>query len=436
MSVFLSIKNALKSSDFLYKLGFTLFILFVYRIGMHIPIPGINLVLLKDYMQNSGSLAGSIFSFIDIFSGGSLSTCALFALGISPAISASILMQFFGFSIPYLEMLNKEGEYGKAIIGRYTRKLSLVISIIQGLGYAFYLESFTAENIVFAPGLKFKLFFTVCIVAGSMFVMWLGDQIKVMGIGNGSSMIIFAGIVAKFPDYFRKTMIAISSKSLTPLIGIIILMMFCFLIAAIVFLEKGERKLSVFYAKRIIENKIFGGQNSFIPFKINTVGIIPIIFATSMLSIPKFIFGILSKISLFSWLSTLLLETNFLYNFLLFAFIIFFTYIYTALAFNPDDLANNLQQSGGFLQSIRPGKSTANYFSYILVRIGFIGALYLGILAILPNMITVFIPSMPFHLSGTSMLIVVGVALDFITQIRTYIIEHKYDTFLPNHKKY
>jgi preprotein translocase subunit SecY len=434
MSVFLYIKNVLKSNDFLYKLGFTLFILFVYRIGMHIPIPGINLVLLKDYMQNSGSLASSIFSFIDIFSGGSLSTCALFALGISPAISASIIMQFLGFSVPYLEMLNKEGEYGKAIIGRYTRKLSLAISVVQALGYAFYLESFAADNIVFAPGLKFKLFFTICMVAGSMFVMWLGDQIKVVGIGNGSSMIIFAGIVAKFPDYCRKIIVAVTAQSLTSFLGVLILIIFCILTAAIVFLEKGERKLSVFYAKRIIENKVFGGQNSFIPFKINTVGVIPVIFATSMLSVPKFIFGILSKFHLFSWLSTLLLETSFLYNFLLFALIIFFTYIYTALAFNPDDLANNLKQSGGFLQNIRPGKSTANYFAYILVRIGFVGALYLGLLAILPNMITIFIPSIPFHLSGTSMLIVVGVALDFITQVRSYVLEHRYDSFLPNKK--
>jgi preprotein translocase subunit SecY len=345
-------------------------------------------------------------------------------------------MQFFGFSIPYLEMLNKEGEYGKAIIGRYTRQLSLVISAVQALGYAFYLESFTAENIVFAPGLKFKFFFTICMVAGSMFVMWLGDQIKVTGIGNGSSMIIFAGIVAKFPDYVRKTIVAIQANVVSIFIGLLILAIFCLLTAAIVFLEKGERKLSVFYAKRIIENKIFGGQNSFIPFKINTVGIIPVIFASSMLSIPKFLFGILSKFSLFSWLSTLLLETSFLYNFLLFAFIIFFTYIYTALAFNPDDLANNLKQSGGFLENIRPGKSTADYFSYILVRIGFVGALYLGLLAILPNLITVFMPSIPFHLPGTSLLIVVGVALDFMTQIRSYILEHKYDSFLPNKKRF
>jgi preprotein translocase subunit SecY len=436
MSFFSSIKNAVKSNDFLYKLGLTLFILFVYRIGMHIPIPGINLVLLKEYMQNSGSLASSIFSFIDIFSGGSLSTCALFALGISPSISASIIMQFLGFSVPYLEMLNKEGEYGKAIIGRYTRKLSLVISVFQALGYAFYLESFAASNIVFVPGWTFKLFFTICMVAGSMFVMWLGDQIKLVGIGNGSSMIIFAGIVAKFPDYFRKTIVAINAGILSLKLGILVLLIFFILIAAIVFLEKGERKISVFYAKRIIENKIFGGQNSFIPFKINTVGVIPVIFATSMLSIPKFIFGILSKISIFSWLSTLLLETSFLYNFCLFAFIIFFTYIYTALAFNPDDLANNLKQSGGFLQNIRPGNSTANYFSYILVRIGFVGALYLGLLAVLPNLITIFIPNLPFHLSGTSMLIVVGVALDFIMQMRSYIIEHKYDSFLPNKKNY
>ena len=434
MGFFLSIKNILKSTEFLNKLLFTLFILFVYRIGMHIPIPGINLVLLKDYMQNSGSIASSIFNFVDLFSGGSLATCALFALGISPAISASILMQFFGFSIPYLEMLNKEGEYGRAIIGRYTRLLALGISIVQSLGYAFYLESLAIERIVFHPGIFFKIFFTVCMVAGSMFVMWLGDQIKVIGIGNGSSMIIFAGIVAKFPDYVRRTVTAINANVLSGKIGIFILLFFLLMTAAIVFLEKGERKISVFYAKRVVENRVFGGQSSFIPFKINTVGVIPVIFATSMLSIPKFIFGILSRFSFFSWMSVLFLEKGFLYNIFLFALIIFFTYVYTALAFNPDDLANNLKHSGGFLQNLRPGKQTADFFSYILVRIGFIGALYLALLAVLPNVILALVPSLPFLLTGTSLLIVVGVALDFITQIKSYLLTHKYDSFLPHRK--
>jgi preprotein translocase subunit SecY len=434
MSFFSSVKNIFKTTEFINKLLFTLFILFIYRVGMHIPIPGINLVLLKDYMQNSGSIASSIFNFIDLFSGGSLATCALFALGISPAISASILMQFFGFSIPYLEMLNKEGEYGRAIIGRYTRLLALIISIVQSFGYAFYLESLPIDRLVFSPGLSFKIFFAVCMVAGSMFVMWLGDQIKVIGIGNGSSMIIFAGIVAKFPDYVRRTIIAIGNNVLTPKIGLFILLFFLLMTMAIVFLEKGERKISVFYAKRIVENRIFGGQSSFIPFKINTVGVIPVIFATSMLSIPKFIFGILSRFSIFSWMSVLLLERGFLYNILLFALIIFFTYIYTALAFNPDDLANNLKQSGGFLQALRPGKQTAEFFSYILVRIGFIGALYLALLAVLPNIIHALVPTIPFMLTGTSLLIVVGVALDFITQIKSYLLTHKYDSFLPNRK--
>jgi preprotein translocase subunit SecY len=434
MSFFSSVKNILKITDFINKLLFTLFILFIYRVGMHIPIPGINLVLLKDYMQNSGSIASSIFNFIDLFSGGSLATCALFALGISPSISASILMQFFGFSIPYLEMLNKEGEYGRAIIGRYTRLLALAISIVQSFGYAFYLESLPIDNLIFSPGIGFKIFFTVCMVAGSMFVMWLGDQIKVIGIGNGSSMIIFAGIVAKFPDYVRRTIAAIGSNVLTVKVGFFLLFFFILITMAIVFLEKGERRVSVFYAKRIVENRVFGGQSSFIPFKINTVGGIPVIFATSMLSIPKFIFGLLSRFSLFSWMSVLLLEKGFLYNILLFALIIFFTYIYTALAFNPDDLANNLKQSGGFLQALRPGKQTAEFFSYLLVRIGFIGALYLAVLAVLPNVIHALVPAIPFMLTGTSLLIVVGVALDFITQIKSYLLTHKYDTFLPNRK--
>jgi preprotein translocase subunit SecY len=434
MSFFSGLKNALKSSDFLRKVGFTLFILFVYRIGMHITIPGVNLASLKSYMEGSAVTSG-IFGFIDIFSGGDLSNCTLFALGISPAITASILMQFLGFSIPYLEMLNKEGEYGRAIIGRYTRLLSLFISVVQALGYSVYLESFTADGVIFNPGWSFKFFFTVCMVAGSMFVMWLGDQIKVLGIGNGSSMIIFAGIVAKFPEYFRRTIAAVSSNVFPLSLAILLLVIICALTAAIVFLEKGERKISVFYSKRIVRNRVVGGQTSFIPFKINTVGVIPVIFSTTMVNIPRFIIGILSKLPFFSFLGAYMLDKSFLYNFLLFLFIIFFTYIYTALAFNPDDLANNLRQSGGFLQGIRPGAQTSDYFSYILVRIGFIGALYLGILAVLPNLVYIFIPSIPFILPGTSLLIVVGVALDFITQIRSYVLEHQYDSFLLQKKK-
>jgi preprotein translocase subunit SecY len=429
MSFFIGLKNAIKSKDFLYKLGTTLLILFVYRIGMHIPIPGINLVLLKNYMQSSGSLISSIFSFIDLFSGGGLQTCTLFALGISPAITSSILMQFLGMTSPYLMMLNKEGEYGKAIIGRYTRLLSLVLSILQSAGYAIMLESMMIDNIVFNPGWKFRFIFVICMVAGSMFVMWLGDQIKVMGIGNGSSMIIFAGIVSRFPDYVRRSVVAIQAGSMSWYMATFILCLFLLLMTAIVFLEKGERKIPVFYAKRIIENKVFGGQSSYIPFKINTVGIIPVIFATSLLTIPKFLLGLLAKIEMFNFLGTIFKETGFLYNFFLFALIIFFTYVYTALAFNPDDLANNLKQSGGFLQNIRPGKQTSDYFSYILVRLGFIGALYLGLLAVLPNLMYIAFPYLPFVISGTSLLIVVGVALDFITQMRSYILEYRYDMF-------
>ena len=436
MDFFTGLKNAIRSRDFIYKLGTTLLILFVYRIGMHIPIPGINLALLKDYMQNSGSLISNIFGFIDVFSGGSLQTCTLFALGISPAITASILMQFLGMTTPYLMMLNKEGEYGRAIIGRYTRLVSLGLSFLQSFGYSIMLESMMIDNIVFNPGWKFRFIFVICMVAGSMFVMWLGDQIKVMGMGNGSSMIIFAGIVARFPDYVRKSIVAINGGAMSIYVALFILLLFFLLITAIVFLEKGERKLPVFYAKRIIENKVFGGQTSYIPFKINTVGIIPVIFATSLLTIPKFILGLLAKIEMFSFLGTLFAEKGFLYNFFLFVLIIFFTYVYTALAFNPDDLANNLKQSGGFLQNIRPGRQTSDYFSYILVRLGFIGAVYLGLLAVLPNLIYIMFPYMPFMISGTSLLIVVGVALDFITQIRSYVLEYKYDFFAYKKNKH
>ena len=420
-------RNITLSYGFIKKLFFTFFVLIVYRLGTFIPVIGINIELLKEYMMGQ-SIGGSILNFIDLFSAGSLSQCTLFALGISPAITASIVMQLAGFSIPAIEELTKEGEYGKTIINYYTRILALLLSIFYSIGYAVYLESI--PGIVFNPGLGFKLIFVLSLVAGSMFVMWLGDQIKVLGIGNGSSMIIFAGIVSRFPSYFSKTVAAVKSGTMSVYIAILILIIFCILTACIVFLEKGDRKISVHYARRVVGKKIFGDQNSYIPFKINTVGVMPVIFSSSILNFFLFAFKILSKYAFFAVFLDFFNYKGPIYNTLLFGLIIFFTYAYTALIFNPGDLAENLKKNGGFIAGIRPGKQTADFFDYILVRIGFIGSIYLATLAVLPNIVPVFIPSIPFELGGTSLLIVVGVALDFIVQIRSYFLEHKYDSFL------
>ena len=428
-----AIKGVLKHSDLLPKLGFTLLVMIVYRIGSFIPVIGINFYALKEYMSG-GSVTGGILNFIDLFSAGGLSNGTLFALGVGPAITASIFMQIAGFSIPSIQALSKEGEYGRSIINRYVRYISFGLSIIYSFGYAILLES--NPGIVFDPGWSFRLIFVLSLVAGCMFVMWLGDQIKMLGVGNGSSMIIFAGIVARFPSHLMRTIEAVKAGSLTLFIAILILFIFCLLIAGTIFLEKGDRKISVHYARRIVENKVFGGQISYIPFKINTVGVMPVIFASGFLNIPMFVFKVLSKYSLFSGLSDLLSYKGPIYNILQFGLIMFFTYVYTALIFDPNDLADSLKKSGGFLPGIRPGEQTANYFNYLLVRIGFVGALYLATLALIPNIIPVFIPAMPFELGGTSLLIVVGVALDFIIQTKSYLLEYKYDSFLPSKKKY
>lgn len=427
-----SLISIFKIPELLKKAAFTLFVLIVYRIGVCIPVSGINIYLLKEYMKDS-NVAGGFFSYIDLFSAGSLSQCTLFALGISPSITASIVMQLAGFTVPSIEALSKEGEYGRAIIGRYTRYLSLVLSVVYSLGYAFYLESI--PGIVFNSGIGFKLMFVLNLVAGSMFVMWLGDQIKLLGMGNGSSMILFAGIVARFPSYFKRTVEAVSVGTMSSFVAIIILFIFVFITACIVFLEKGDRQISINYARRVIGNKMFGGQSSYIPFKINTVGVMPVIFANSLLNMPLFGLKLLSKFAFFAWLVDVMNPKGAVYNILLFSLIMFFTYVYMSLQLNPDDLADSMKKNNGFIPGIRPGKQTASYFDYVLIRIGFLGALYLGILAIIPNIIPFFIPSIPFELGGTSLLIVVGVALEFIVQIKSYLLEHKYDDLLIPFKK-
>jgi preprotein translocase subunit SecY len=424
-----TVKSLWQRTNLFSKLSFTIFVMVVYRIGTFMPVIGINVSMLKEYIQSS-SIASGIFGFIDLFSAGNLSQCTLFALGIGPSITASIIMQLAGFSFPVIQALSKEGEYGREIINRYTRYLTLALSFVYSIGLAIYFQSI--PGIVFHPGFGFITLFTISLASGCMFVMWLGDQIKVLGVGNGSSMIIFAGIVARFPSYFVKTIEAIKVGSMSTFVALIILIIFCLITACIVYLEQADRKIMVSYARRVVGNKMFGGQSSYIPFKINTVGVMPVIFASSFLNFPLFILKLLSKIAFFAWLGDVFNYKGPIYNVLLFGLIIFFTYIYTALIFDPQELSDSLKKNGGFIPGVRPGKQTADFFDYVLVRIGFFGALYLGILAVLPNVVPVLIPSIPFELGGTSLLIVVGVALDFITQIRSYMLEYKYDSFLPS----
>lgn len=405
---------------------FTLFVLIVDRLGTHIPVIGIDVTALQRFMEQATGLGG-LLNYLDLFSGGALKTCTLFALGIMPYITASIMMQMLSMSIPYFEQLMKEGEYGRKQINQYTRYLTLAVSVTQALGFSWILER---QGLVLEPGLGFKLMFVLSLSVGAMVVMWLGEQISLYGIGNGSSMIIFAGIVARFPDDILKTLHFVSIGRMDPIVAILLAVVFVALAACIIFLEKGERKIPVQYARRIVGQRVYGGQSTYIPFKINSPGVMPVIFASSFLNIPVFAASMLaSRWPSLKWLTESLSMTGGLYNVLSFFLIIFFSFFYTALIFNPDELADNMKKSGGFIPGIRPGKKTAEFFNFILTRIGLVGAFYLATLALLPNIITMFIET-PFPWSGTALLIVVGVGLDVAAQAESYLIEHRYEGFL------
>lgn len=419
-------KNIFLVPELRKKLFFTLGVLVVERLGTYIPAIGINIPLVAQYMKQSAGLGG-LLSYLDIFSGGSLGQCTLFALGIGPYITASIMIQMLGMTMPSLEALMKEGEYGRKILNQYTRYLTLILAVMYSFMYAVALEK---SGLVLYPGWAFRFVFILSLSAAAMFVMWLGEQISLYGLGNGSSMIIFAGIVAKFPDNVLKTIHYVQSGYLDPIIAILIWSIFVLVSACIVFLEKGERKIPVQYARRIIGQRVYGGQSTYIPFKINTAGVMPVIFASSFLSIPIAIAGLLStRFTFLRSVSEILSRNGLLFNVLQFVLIIFFTFFYTALIFNPEELAENIRKSGGFIPGIRPGKKTAEFFNYLLTRIGLVGSIYLAILAAIPNFLQAIF-NMPFYLGGTSLLIAVGVAMETSAQIESYLLEHKYEGFL------
>jgi len=412
------------------KLLFTLGVLVIHRFGNHIPVIGLDIAKLATLMTEKTGLSG-LFSYLDMFSGGNLSRCTLFALGIMPYITASIMMQMLSLSIPTLEQLVKEGEYGRKIINQYTRYLAIGVSVMQSFGLAMLVES---HGLVINSGWGFRLMFILSLTTGSIFVMWLGEQISLFGIGNGSSMIIFSGIVSRFPDDILKTLGAVQEGFIDPVVAGFLFSIAISIAACIVFLEKSERKIPVQYSRRIVGQRIYGGQSTYIPFKINTAGVMPVIFSNAVLNLPVFVSSLLAaRFSVFKWLAESLAPAGLLYSVLNFVLIIFFSFFYTALVFNPEELADNIKKGGGFIPGIRPGKKTAEFFNYILTRIGLVGAIYLAVLALLPNIIYALI-ALPFYLSGimsgTAMLIVVGVALETAAQIESYLIEHRYEGFL------
>jgi preprotein translocase subunit SecY len=421
-----SFLNIFYISELRKKVLFTLGVLIVYRLGIHIPVIGINIDALHTMMEQSTGLGG-LFSYIDLFSGGMLRECTLFALGVMPYITASIMMQMLSMTIPSLEQMSKEGEYGRKVINQYTRYLALGVAIVQSMGYSFLLER---NNLALEPGWGFRLTMMLCLTVGSMFVMWLGEQISVFGLGNGSSIIIFAGIIARFPGDAIRTIAEVREGITNGFVAIAVLLFFILIAACIVFLEKGERKIPIQYMRRVVGQRVYGGQSTYMPFKINVPGVMPVIFASAVLNVPMFLAAMLSaRFAFFKWVSESLGPTGLLYNVLEFFLIIFFSYFYTALVYNPDELADNIKKSGGFIPGLRPGRKTAEFFNYILTRIGLVGAIYLAMLALMPNVLRVFV-HVPFIIGGTSLLIVVGVAMDMAAQIESYLIEHRYEGFL------
>ena len=407
------------------KIAFTVGVISIVRLGTYIPVIGVDVVKLAEIMNQKSGIGG-ILSYFDIFSGGALTSCTLFALGINPYITASIVMQMLGMTIPSLEQLLKEGEYGRKIINDYTRYLALGLSIVYSITYATYLES---QGLVLSPGWAFRILFVLSLTAGSMLVMWLGDQISLFGIGNGSSIIIFVGIVSNYPRIALSLIHGVQEGDLHFLMALVVVAVFLFIVASIVFLEKGERKIPVHYARRVVGNKVFGGQTSYIPFKINSVGVMPVIFASVLLRFPQFIAGLLSGV--FPVLNTFVdaFHSGPLFYVAEFLLIILFTYVYMSMLMNPVELAENLRKNGGFIPGVRPGKQTMEYFDYLLNRISLLGAIYLGFLAIFPALLQ-FIFGIPYLESGTSMLIAVGVALEIGNQLESYLIERRYDGFL------
>jgi len=423
-------KNIFRIPELTKKLLFTLAVLVVYRLGVFIPVAGVNVSRLAELMKQSGGVSG-LLKYLDLFSGGALAQCTIFALGIGPYITASIIFQMLSMSVPHFEQLMKEGEYGRKKINQYTRYLTLGLSFAYSVPLLGFLETY---SLIWTPNFAFRAFFMLSIATGAMIVMWLGEQISSHGLGNGSSVIIFASIASGLPRHVAMTIRAVQLGNISLTLALFILVIFLAVIGCIVFLEKGERKIPVQYARRVVGQRVYGGQSTYIPFKINTAGVMPAIMASSALNIPVFIVGVLARwFPSLSGFSNAMRQYGFLYNVSIFALIVFFTFIFTALYFEPTKLADDMKKSGGVIPGIRPGKQTAEFFDYILTRIGLVGAIYLGALVLIPNIMQAVFP-MPFSLGGTSLLILVGVAMELSSRIESYLIEHRYGSFLKTGK--
>ncbi len=429
MSILSSFQNIFKIAELKSRVIFTLALLAVYRIGAHIPTPGIRGEELSKFLLERG---GALMGFFDMFSGGALSRVTIFALGIMPYISASIILQLLTIVIPSLGRLAKEGERGRKKIVQYTRYGTMVISAIQSFGIAAGIETMANGAFVQNPGWAFRLMTMITLTSGTAFIMWLGEQITERGIGNGISLIIFAGIVAMFPNAVIQTVRLVKVGELSVILLIPLIIMMIAVVGVIIFVERGQRKIPVQYAKRVVGRKVYGGQSTHLPLRVNTAGVIPPIFASSVIMFPATIAGFINIPWVQSMASQLAPGTLF-HSLLYVGMIFFFCYFYTAIIFNPVDIADNLQKYGGFIPGVRPGQKTSEYIYRVLTRITFGGAVYLSVVCLLPDILR-YQFNVPFYFGGTSLLIVVGVALDTISQIESHLVTRSYEGFLKKGK--
>jgi preprotein translocase subunit SecY len=426
LSILSSFQNIFKIPELKKRVFFTLALLAVYRIGCHIPTPGINGEALSQFL--SASKAGALMGFFDMFTGGALSRVTIFALGIMPYISASIILQLLTVVIPAIGKLAKEGEAGRKKIVRYTRYGTILISAIQSFGIAVGIEGMQGGAFIQSPGWSFRLLTMLTLTSGTAFIMWLGEQITERGIGNGISLIIFAGIVARLPAAVISTVRLLQAGELSIFFLIALIAMMVAIVGAIIYLERGQRKIPVQYAKRVVGRKVYGGQSTHLPLKVNTAGVIPPIFASSIIMFPATVAGFIA----IPWVQSIASQLSpgkVLYTTLYIGMIIFFAYFYTAIIFNPVDIADNLKKYGGYIPGIRPGQKTSEYIYRVLSRLTFVGGIYLAIVCIIPELL-MFRFDVPFYFGGTSLLIVVGVALDTVSQIESHLVTRSYEGFL------
>ncbi len=447
-----SFRNIFVIPDLRKRIIFTFALLGVYRLGAFIPTPGVDPQAIAEFTQ---AAQGTVLGFLNLFSGGALGRMTVFALGIMPYISASIILQLLTVVWPYLEKLSKEGELGRRKITQYTRYGTVLLSVIQSLGISFFLERTTAPGgaaLVPHPGWGFRLMTVLTLTTGTAFVMWLGEQISERGVGNGISLIIFAGIVVGLPRAILNTFTDVKTGSLSIITVVILLVFMVAVVAAIVFMERAQRRIPIQYAKRVVGRRVYGGQSTYLPLRLNTGGVIPVIFAASIMSFPQTIGQMIQH----PWLKKITAALAWgepLYNLIYFVSIVFFCYFYTSIIFNPEDTAENMRKYGGFIPGIRPGRHTAEFIDKVLTRITFVGAIYLALVAILPEILiagfkVATIPfigpaldavlprwfteglGIKFYFGGTSLLIVVGVAMDTVQQIESQLVMRHYDGFM------